>query len=136
MTAVWESKASESQPFATSGGSIGLVAGATDLASLRRVRALAPSAWILCPGVGAQGGDAAVSGNVIDASGVGCPWFGSLACNVMQQANYSNEIFTALPLPFHYFYSLISSYCCCIVCDCVYYSRSVRQACGWTGVGF
>jgi len=38
-------------------GNIGLVAGATDTAALARVRAAAPSLWILCPGVGAQGGE-------------------------------------------------------------------------------
>lgn len=37
---------------------VGLVAGATDIPALRAVRAAAPSIWILCPGVGAQGGDA------------------------------------------------------------------------------
>jgi uridine monophosphate synthetase len=36
---------------------IGLVAGATDVEALRRVRAAAPQAWLLIPGVGAQGGD-------------------------------------------------------------------------------
>eukprot|EP01039_Chlorochromonas_danica_P006429 gene6429-7090_t len=37
--------------------SLGFVAGATDLDSLGKVRASAPEAWILCPGVGAQGGE-------------------------------------------------------------------------------
>ena len=37
---------------------VGLVAGATDIPALKAVRAAAPSMWILCPGVGAQGGDA------------------------------------------------------------------------------
>ena len=41
-------------------GCVGLVAGATDVPALKRVRSLAPDAWILCPGVGAQGGDAEV----------------------------------------------------------------------------
>jgi uridine monophosphate synthetase len=36
----------------------GLVVGATYPEALARVRALAPSAWILLPGIGAQGGDA------------------------------------------------------------------------------
>lgn len=36
----------------------GLVVGATYPEALARVRALAPQAWILLPGVGAQGGDA------------------------------------------------------------------------------
>lgn len=39
------------------GGGIGLVAGATDTAALAKVRAAAPDLWILCPGVGAQGGE-------------------------------------------------------------------------------
>ena len=39
---------------------MGLVAGATDIPALKAVRAAAPSIWILCPGVGAQGGDAQV----------------------------------------------------------------------------
>ncbi|MEZ4670051.1 MAG: orotidine-5'-phosphate decarboxylase [Anaerolineae bacterium] len=36
---------------------IGLVVGATDPAALHCVRVLAPKAWLLVPGVGAQGGD-------------------------------------------------------------------------------
>jgi len=36
---------------------VGLVAGATHLEALQRVRLLAPELWILAPGVGAQGGD-------------------------------------------------------------------------------
>jgi orotidine-5'-phosphate decarboxylase len=36
---------------------VGLVVGATDTTALTRVRALAPHMWILCPGVGFQGGD-------------------------------------------------------------------------------
>jgi len=36
---------------------VGLVVGATDVAALKRVRSVAPSLWILAPGVGAQGGD-------------------------------------------------------------------------------
>lgn len=39
---------------------MGLVAGATDIPALRSVRAAAKDMWILCPGVGAQGGDAQV----------------------------------------------------------------------------
>jgi uridine monophosphate synthetase len=35
---------------------VALVAGATDPRALRLVREAAPSSWILCPGVGAQGG--------------------------------------------------------------------------------
>ena len=39
---------------------MGLVAGATDIPALKAVRTAAPNIWILCPGVGAQGGDAQV----------------------------------------------------------------------------
>jgi uridine monophosphate synthetase len=38
-------------------GNVGLVVGATQPEALRRVRARAPEAWLLAPGVGAQGGD-------------------------------------------------------------------------------
>ena len=38
--------------------SLGLVVGATDLQALAAVRAASPESWILCPGVGAQGGEA------------------------------------------------------------------------------
>lgn len=41
---------------------VGVVAGATDIGALGRIRALCPTMWILCPGVGAQGGEADVSG--------------------------------------------------------------------------
>jgi hypothetical protein len=37
---------------------LGLVVGATDTAALQQVRRRSPHCWILCPGVGAQGGDA------------------------------------------------------------------------------
>jgi orotidine 5'-phosphate decarboxylase subfamily 2 len=36
---------------------VGLVVGATDPASMARVRAAAPELWFLVPGIGAQGGD-------------------------------------------------------------------------------
>ena len=39
-------------------GQIGLVVGATYPAEIRRVRSLEPTAPLLIPGVGAQGGDA------------------------------------------------------------------------------
>ncbi|NOX61541.1 MAG: orotidine-5'-phosphate decarboxylase [Chloroflexi bacterium] len=42
-------------------GNVGLVVGATYPEALAEVRALAPDAWFLVPGVGAQGGDAAVA---------------------------------------------------------------------------
>ncbi len=38
-------------------GNVGLVVGATQLAALAHVRAVAPELWFLAPGVGAQGGD-------------------------------------------------------------------------------
>ncbi len=40
---------------------LGLVVGATAPGALARVRALAPRAWILAPGIGAQGGDLAAA---------------------------------------------------------------------------
>ena len=40
---------------------MGLVVGATAPGALKRVRALAPRAWILAPGIGAQGGDLAAA---------------------------------------------------------------------------
>ena len=40
-------------------GNIGLVAGATDAATLGRLRQLCPAQWFLVPGIGAQGGDLA-----------------------------------------------------------------------------
>lgn len=38
------------------GGNVGLVVGATDPEAVRRSRQAAPNVWLLCPGVGAQGG--------------------------------------------------------------------------------
>ena len=38
---------------------VGIVAGATNVPALSKIRSLSPSIWILCPGVGAQGGDCA-----------------------------------------------------------------------------
>jgi orotidine 5'-phosphate decarboxylase subfamily 2 len=40
-------------------GQLGLVVGATDPRAVAQVRRVAPHAWLLCPGVGAQSGDAA-----------------------------------------------------------------------------
>ena len=66
--------ASDGSSSSSSGsGNIGLVAGATDVAALRRVRAAAPQVWILCPGVGAQGGEPPLvcpAGLRIDGSGL------------------------------------------------------------------
>ncbi len=42
-------------------GNVGLVVGATYPRALRQARTLAPDAWFLVPGVGAQGGDAAAA---------------------------------------------------------------------------
>ena len=42
-------------------GNVGLVLGATYPETLAEVRAQAPNAWFLAPGVGAQGGDAAAT---------------------------------------------------------------------------
>lgn len=52
---------------------VGLVVGATDPNAISRVRALAPSSWLLIPGVGAQGGsleDSVSSGMRADGSGL------------------------------------------------------------------
>merc|ERR1719223_560787 len=38
-------------------GNVGLVVGATDVSAIEAVRRVNPTAWILAPGVGAQGGD-------------------------------------------------------------------------------
>ena len=51
---------------------LGLVVGATHPEALARVREVAPELWILAPGVGAQGGDAAtVVAHGLDANGRG-----------------------------------------------------------------
>jgi uridine monophosphate synthetase len=53
-------------------GNLGLVVGATQPESLRRVRAAAPDLWFLAPGVGAQGGDLAEAlQNGLRADGLG-----------------------------------------------------------------
>lgn len=55
---------------------VGLVVGATEPASIARVRSVAPSHWILAPGVGAQGGSleaALAAGLRDDGSGVLLP---------------------------------------------------------------
>jgi orotate phosphoribosyltransferase len=43
---------------------LGFVVGGTDLISLKRVREKSPESWILCPGIGFQGGDAKEACNV------------------------------------------------------------------------
>lgn len=58
---------------ACQGTCLGLVAGATDISSLSAVRKAAPTAWLLCPGVGAQGGsleEACAAALRSDGSGV------------------------------------------------------------------
>ena len=53
-------------------GNVGLVVGATQPESLRRVREAAPDLWFLAPGVGAQGGDlASALQNGLRADGMG-----------------------------------------------------------------
>lgn len=53
-------------------GNVGLVVGATYPEALAEVRALAPLAWLLAPGVGAQGGDAAAAlANGLRSDGMG-----------------------------------------------------------------
>lgn len=53
---------------------VGVVAGATDLFALERIRLRCPDIWILCPGIGAQGGHCAAACAVglrqSDASGL------------------------------------------------------------------
>jgi len=58
------------------GAPLGLVVGATDVTALGRVRAAAPTSWILAPGVGFQGGDlraALAAGLRPDGSGMLLP---------------------------------------------------------------
>lgn len=53
-------------------GNVGLVVGATQPDSLRRVRSAAPDVWFLAPGVGAQGGDlSAALSNGLRGDGLG-----------------------------------------------------------------
>lgn len=76
---VFEHVAAHAAEWAGSGGagsSVGLVVGATDSHALRRARAAAPSAWILAPGVGAQGGslaDVMLLAGVVGPSGCSPP---------------------------------------------------------------
>ena len=53
---LYEAVARQAQQWNTR-GNLGLVVGATQPESLRRVRRAAPDLWFLAPGVGAQGGD-------------------------------------------------------------------------------
>lgn len=52
-------------------GPVGAVVGATWPAELARLRALMPSAWLLLPGVGAQGGKVTDLAAAFDARGLG-----------------------------------------------------------------
>lgn len=58
------------------GGSseVGFVVGATDADAMTRVRRIAPNSWLLCPGVGSQGGTVEhVVKNALLADSVGIP---------------------------------------------------------------
>lgn len=52
-------------------GPIGAVVGATHPVVLERVRAALPSSWLLCPGVGAQGGQIEALAEAFDDEGLG-----------------------------------------------------------------
>ena len=55
---IYETVAKLCNTWNNTGMCVGLVAGATDIPALKAIRNIAPDIWILCPGVGAQGGDA------------------------------------------------------------------------------
>jgi uridine monophosphate synthetase len=66
----------ERVPRLLSGPGVGYVVGATFPEAVTRVRRLAPNAWILAPGVGAQGGDidaAVAAGRRADGMGILLP---------------------------------------------------------------
>ena len=76
-TSTWMTQSAENDltDETTSGikDKIGIVAGATDIPALTNIRQRAPQIWILCPGVGSQGGDAPTVCSVAlrqDGSGV------------------------------------------------------------------
>lgn len=62
------------QTHAARGGSscVGIVAGATDIPALAKVRRAFADGWILCPGVGAQGGEPQVIELAFSASQEPC----------------------------------------------------------------
>eukprot|EP00918_Siedleckia_nematoides_P022464 GHVU01048360.1.p1 GENE.GHVU01048360.1~~GHVU01048360.1.p1 ORF type:complete len:369 (-),score=60.29 GHVU01048360.1:1388-2494(-) len=63
-------------------GPLGLVVGATDPDALRAVRLQHPRMWLLCPGLGAQGGDmaaAVAAGLRLDGSGMIIPMSRAIA---------------------------------------------------------
>jgi uridine monophosphate synthetase len=74
---VYEAVAHHSTRLWAKGGyKIGLVVGATDPVALAAVRKIAPTSWILAPGIGAQGGDlerALEAGLTADGSGLLLP---------------------------------------------------------------
>ncbi len=90
-------------------GNIGLVVGATAPGALARVRARAPRAWILAPGVGAQGADldlalsqgldAEGSGMLVPVSrGIsGAPDPGAAARELRDQINAARQRISAAP---------------------------------------
>ena len=57
--AVFEAVARRAETEWNANKNLGLVVGATDTDALKRTRAVAPTLWILAPGVGFQGGDLA-----------------------------------------------------------------------------
>merc|ERR1712216_394337 len=54
---VYEEVAKRTEEAWNVNGNVGLVVGATDVTAIANVRNVAPSVWILAPGVGAQGGE-------------------------------------------------------------------------------
>ena len=56
-SAVYEHVAHFASNVWNANDNVGLVVGATDVEAIEKVRAVAPTIWLLCPGVGAQGGD-------------------------------------------------------------------------------
>ena len=87
------------------GGNVGLVVGATYPDALASVRAQAPDAWLLAPGVGAQGGDAAAAlaaGARADGRGVlvSVSRGIALAADPRQAAaTYARTLLSSLPAP-------------------------------------
>ena len=53
LAATWNDRCKE----AVNHAAVGLVVGATDSDAMKKIRSMAPDVWILCPGVGSQGGD-------------------------------------------------------------------------------
>ena len=51
------SSAGSSTGSSSASAAVGLVVGATDTEAMGEIRKVAPQTWILCPGVGTQGGN-------------------------------------------------------------------------------